>query len=83
MDIKFYKIVDDDDFECGTTYGCFSTYEKAAEFMKQFNGLDGFGICEESLKIVECTLKLDTVDDWVKELIIHGRMQKKKFEGES
>lgn len=79
MEIKFYK-VDTKIYEYETTYGYFSTYEKAAEFMNQLNELDGFGICKEDLRIEECVLKLDVVDDWVNEFIIRSRMRKKNFE---
>lgn len=80
MEIKFYKVVDVEIFECESVYGYFSTYEKAAELMNQLSELDGFGVCKEDLRIVECVLKLDTVDDWVNEFITHNRMLKNKYE---
>lgn len=84
MDIIFYELIEDwgsdEDGPCEISLGCFSTYEKAAEFMKQFDGLDGFGICEEELKIVERTIKLDVVDETVIDIINTGRQQKKEYE---
>ena len=81
MEIKFYKVVEVDIYYEGeTTYGYFSTYEKAAELMNQLNELDGFGVCKKQLRIVECVLKLDTVDDWVNEFIVRSKIEKNKFE---
>lgn len=80
MEIKFYKVVDVEIFECETVYGYFSTYEKAAKLMKQLSELDGFGVCKEDLRIEECVLKLDVVDDWVNDFIIRTRMRKNKVE---
>ena len=84
MEIKFYKVVEVDVcYEGETIYGYFSTYEKAAERMKQLSELDGFGVCKEQLRIVEREIKLDTVDDEVNDFIIHNRMEKEICERES
>lgn len=84
MDINFYELIEDwgsdEDGPCELSLGCFSTYEKAAELMKEFDGLDGFGICEEELKIVERTIKLDVIDELVIDIINTGRQQKKEYE---
>lgn len=81
MEIKFYKVVEVDIcYEGEITYGYFSTYEKAAELMNQLSEIDGFGVRKKQLRIVECIIKLDTVDDWVNEFITHNKMQKEKFE---
>ena len=81
MEIKFYKVVEVDVcYEGETIYGYFSTYEKAAELMNQLSELDGFGVFKEDLRIEECVLKLDTVDDWVNDFIIRTRMRKNKVE---
>lgn len=79
MEIKFYK-VDTEIHGYESVYGYFSTYEKAAELMKQLSELDGYGVCKEDLKIEECVLKLDVVDDWVNDFIIRTKMRKNKAE---
>lgn len=78
MNIDFYEIFEDDGEGYMISYGCFSTYEKAVEFRKQFNDIDGFGICVEYLKIEKRTLRLDVVDEWVVELINDGKKRKER-----
>lgn len=51
--------------------------------MNQLSEIDGFGVCKKQLRIVECVIKLDTVDDWVNEFITHNKMEKEICERES
>lgn len=63
-----------------TSYGLFSTYEKASNLIKMFEGYDGFGICEEDLYIREVEIIPDKIEDWVLELLEKCKLRKKKYE---
>lgn len=48
--MKLYEVLEDyGGYEPGQSFGLFSTYEKANDFIKMFEGYDGFGISEDDL----------------------------------
>lgn len=63
-----------------TTFGTFSTREKAEELMKMFDGLDGFGVAEDDLEIVETELEIDVISKAVLEFIEECKQRKTGFE---
>ena len=77
--MTLYEVVPDDGDELIIRYGLFYTYEKAKELMKMFEGLDGFGICEDELCIREVEIVPDRIEDWVLDLIESGKQRKKKY----
>ena len=78
--MKLYEVFEDYGEGNGISYGLFSTYEKANELIKMFEGYDGFGICEESLHIREVEIIPDIIEDWVLKLLDSCKKRKKKYE---
>ena len=79
--MKLYEVLEnyDGDRE-NISYGLFSTYEKASELIKMFEGYDGFGICEENLCIREIEIIPDKIEDWVLRLLDSCKQNKKRYE---
>ena len=78
--MKLYEVLTDDGDEYIISYGLFSTYEKAKELMNILEGLDGFGVCKDTLCIKEVEIIPDKIKDWVLDLIEKGNQRKKKYE---
>ena len=78
--MKLYEVFEDYGEGNGISYGLFSTYEKANELIKMFEGYDGFGICEESLHIREVEIIPDIIEDWVLKLLDSCKQRKKTYE---
>ena len=78
--MKLYEVFEDYGEGNGISYGLFSTYEKANELIKMFEGYDGFGICEESLHIREVEIIPDIIEDWVLKLLDSCKQNKKRYE---
>ena len=79
--MKLYEVLEDNRRECeDTCYGKFSTYEKANEFMKELEDIDGFGICADDLYIKEVEIIPDKIEDWVLKLVENGKQRKKEYE---
>ena len=78
--MKLYEVFEDYGEGNGISYGLFSTYEKANELIKMFEGYDGFGICEESLHIIEVEIIPDIIEDWVLKLLDSCKQRKKRYE---
>ena len=78
--MKLYEVFEDYGEGNGISYGLFSTYEKANELIKMFEGYDGFGICEESLHIREVEIIPDIIEDWVLKLLDSCKQRKKRYE---
>lgn len=63
------------------SFGFFSTYEKAEEVIKMFEGYDGFGIREDEMRIVEVEIIVpDKIEDWVLDLLENCKLYKKRYE---
>lgn len=62
------------------SFGFFSTYEKAEEVIKMFEGYDGFGICEDEMRIVEVEIVPDKIENWVLDLLENCKLHKKRYE---
>ena len=77
--MKLYEVFENYGEGNGISYGLFSTYEKANELIKMFEGYDGFGICEESLHIREVEIIPDIIEDWVLKLLDSCKQRKKKI----
>ena len=68
--MKLYEVLEDyGGYEPGQSFGLFSTYEKANDFIKMFEGYDGFGISEDDLYIKEVEIVPDVIADWVVDLL--------------
>ena len=78
--MKLYEVFEDYGEGNGISYGLFSTYEKANELIKMFEGYDGFGICEENLYIREVEIIPDVIEDWVFKLLDSCKQRKKRYE---
>ena len=78
--MKLYEVLEDYGDEYNISYGIFSTYDKAKELIKMFEGLDGFGVCEDVLCIKEVEISLDRIEDWVLDIIEKGKRRKKKYD---
>ena len=78
--MKLYEVFEDYCEGNNISYGLFSTYEKANELIKMFEGYDGFGICEESLHIREVEIIPDIIEDWVLKLLDSCKQRKKRYE---
>ena len=79
--MKLYEVLEDNRGECeDTCYGKFSTYEKANEFMKELEDIDGFGICADDLCIKEVEIIPDKIEDWVLKFVEISKQRKKKYE---
>ena len=78
--MKLYEVFEDYGDGNEISYGLFSTYEKANELIKMFEGYDGFGICEESLHIREVEIISDVIEDWVLKLLDSCKQRKKRYE---
>lgn len=76
MRLIYYDLVDEFDDSYETVYGNFSTRLRAEKFKHEFDGLDGYGVCEEDLKIVERIIELDEVSNWVLEFIEECKKRK-------
>lgn len=78
--MKLYEVFEDYGEGNGISYGLFSTYKKANELIKMFEGYDGFGICEESLYIREVEIFPDVIEDRVLKLLDSCKQRKKRYE---
>ena len=78
--MKLYEVLEDYGEGNDISYGLFSTYEKANELIKMFEGYDGFGICEERLYIREVEIITDVIEDWVLKLLDSCKQRKKRYE---
>ena len=78
--MKLYEVLEDYGEGNDISYGLFSTYEKANELIKMFEGYDGFGICEERLYIREVEIIPDIIEDWVLKLLDSCKQRKKRYE---
>ena len=79
--MKLYEVLEDyGGYEPGQSFGLFSTYEKANNFIKMFEGYDGFGISEDDLYIKEVEIIPDVIADWVVDLLNVCKQNKKMYE---
>lgn len=79
--MKLYEVLEyHGGYEPGQSFGLFSTYEKANELIKMFEGHDGFGICEDNLYIKEVEIIPDVIADWVVDLLDSRKQSKKRYE---
>ena len=81
--MKIYKVAEL--YEDGTEWQCFGTYltrEMAESVAEMFKGYDGFGICEEDIKIQEINVS-DGIPDNVLKLLEKCKQSKKEYEEES
>lgn len=76
-----YEVIEDyeDEGMGAISFGLFSTYEKANELLVILKDINGFGTCEEYLRITEREIVPDKIEDWVTNLIQHGKERKKKY----
>ena len=79
--MKLYEVLEDyGGYEPGQSFGLFSTYEKANDLIKMFEGYDGFGISEDNLYIKEVEIIPDVIADWVVDLLNVCKQNKKMYE---
>ena len=79
--MKLYEVLEDyGGYEPGQRCGLFSTYEKANDLIKMFEGYDGFGISEDNLYIKEVEIIPDVIADWVVDLLNVCKQNKKMYE---
>ena len=78
--MKLYEVFEDYGDGNEISYGLFSTYEKANELIKMFEGYDGFGISEDNLYIKEVEIIPDVIADWVVDLLNVCKQNKKMYE---
>lgn len=79
--MKLYEVLEYyGEYESGQRLGLFSTYEKANDFIKMFEGYDGFGISEDNLYIKEVEIIPDVIEDWVLDLLDLCKRNKKMYE---
>ena len=80
--MKLYEVLEGRDGyeERPLSYGLFSTYEKANELIKMFEGYDGFGISEDELYIREIEIIPDVIENWVVDLLNVCKQNTKMYE---
>ena len=79
--MKLYEVLEDyGGYEPGQSFGLFSTYEKANDLIKMFEGYDGLGISEDDLYIKEVEIIPDVIADWVVDLLNVCKQNKKMYE---
>ena len=63
-------------------FGTYLTRDMAESVIKMFEGYDGFGVCEEVIKIQEINVS-DEIPDNVLKLLEACKQSKKEYEEES